>query len=857
LNSESVFKNKQTLFEEISVTNIIKNSEIRTINQVEKLDPGKGVTQYPTEFLFASESIPDFNQIYFDELVAVIFDIENEAELLKNVFNDLTDLKCHINKNNRRTEFIFKNSNKSKDFNTKVLMISGCTGWYRKVQINELMPSKKVDSNEVGINELSYLPIYFEQLKKWDKDEPHAPLPILGDELVRSSVLGSHYINLAKAGYNDFEILEIGKFINRYFISPQLSEDEVIMEKNLSDLIVGVQKKSELFPLNDSTHKLGLIQNDEKTQVIKVGDLLPDAPITHLVLPINYNLSDEATYKVTIKANNSNIVEIAFAPVLVTGIMKDIQTNLEMVRLAWKRGGRWYHKIVNRELMANARKIIELSSEGFPVTSNNANEIVKYLEVTEATNYGLLPKQYVSSQLGWQGSELEKGFLWGEFSVLEDKVIKQTAFNGNNTSEEVVIFRGMDIGDEQIAKGFHMNGSIEKWIKAVQLASEYPKVLLGLYSAFVPPLLEILNCSNFIIDFANRTSTGKTTIQRIAASVVGNPDEKCSNSVLGTWDTTIVWLERASSIITCLPMLLDDTKRAKKPKDVADILYTVANGRGRGRGNLKGISQIKTWFTVLISSGEIPATSFTNDGGTRARVLEIRGLPFGSDDKDTQKLVQTINREVCQNYGHAFPLFVQWIQRKRNEWEIWNDEYQQKVNYFSSLARDNVSGRLAAYAAIIEFTAQLVHRAFKEMGYELPWKYEGCMMLEWPNIAREAEDPTGEENALREIVSWAYSREKHFYGRHETDNNGKLKLPSGGWLGRWDNLNHWKYIAFYPSALKAELERNGYNPKEILNLWNEKNWLDTQTGRFEKSIRVNGERQWVVALKREAIESLP
>jgi hypothetical protein len=38
---------------------------------------------------------------------------------------------------------------------------------------------------------------------------------------------------------------------------------------------------------------------------------------------------------------------------------------------------------------------------------------------------------------------------------------------------------------------------------------------------------------------------------------------------------------------------------------------------------------------VLISSGETPVTSFTEDGGTRARALCVWGAPFGPSSDAT------------------------------------------------------------------------------------------------------------------------------------------------------------------------------------------------------------------------------
>ena len=111
----------------------------------------------------------------------------------------------------------------------------------------------------------------------------------------------------------------------------------------------------------------------------------------------------------------------------------------------------------------------------------------------------------------------------------------------------------------------------------------------------------------------------------------------------------------------------------------------MAHGRGKGRGNVKSIERTGTWKTVLLSTGEGPATGFTQDGGTRARALERYGYPFGRADEVTSKLVRDLNVRVMSHFGHAGPQFVKWLSDNESCWGDLVEIYRLAIDEFSSM----------------------------------------------------------------------------------------------------------------------------------------------------------------------------
>lgn len=588
------------------------------------------------------------------------------------------------------------------------------------------------------------------------------------------------------------------------------------------------------------TNKPGA-KSDDQPDLTPVRELLPDAPVPKEVLiPEDYHLTQDGLYLKPSKAKGSNLVLLAPAPILIAGRQVSISDGTENVRLAWWRDQEWRQVIVERATIAGT-SITDLANNGMPVTTINRNNLIKYLSVFEAQNLDCLPRTLISQQLGWQGDEGSLGFLWG------NTLLPPVSSQGGTL--DAVAFRGADLGDEQIAEAFCSRGSLADWIEVVHQVAEYPRVIIAVCASLTPPLLSILGCPNFVIDWCNPTSTGKTTVLRLGASCWGVPDERSPSSVLLTWDSTRVFINRASSLLQSLPLILDDTKRVKNTRDIPKTLYDVASGRDRGRGSVKGTRKSGFWRTVLLSSGEAPATSFTQDGGTRARVLTLWGPPFGRADDTTAPIVSRLNQAILENCGHAGPKFVEFLVSRRDDWPKWREKYNQvQQSYLNKAGSDPVMGRLCAYFAALDMAAGLAHAAL-----ELPWSYRDPVEALWNDLVSGAEEADMAARALITLMGWARGNQASFFGRNMD------RPPFQGYAGRWDNSGSWEYIAFLPHRLNELLLSFGYEPEAIIRTWHDRGWLVTDKGKNRRQKRVrmdNDQRPWTIAVRRGVVEEM-
>jgi hypothetical protein len=451
--------------------------------------------------------------------------------------------------------------------------------------------------------------------------------------------------------------------------------------------------------------------------------------------------------------------------------------------------------------------------------------------------------------MGWQGDGGRDGFLWGRVLLTAEG---RQAVGG--AQRPAVSFQGADAGDEQLADGLHEAGTLAGWRDAVRAAEPFPKVRLAVCASLAPPLLSVLDAHNFVVDFSGVTSQGKTTTLRVAAGCWGCPDERSPSAALSTWDSTRVWIERASAVLNGLPLVLDDTKRCRRPEDVAQTLYDVASGRGRGRGSPKGMQRAGTWATVLLSSGEAAVTSFTQDGGTHARALKLWGPPFGQADAATAPVVQALDQGVRQHYGHAGPLFVEYLLRKRERWPAWQRSFRRlQEAYARKAAGDPVAGRLAAHFAALTVCARLARRALR-----LPWKWGNPVKELWEELRSQAAEADKAAAALRDVLSWACGHQKDFCGSGTSEE----RQPPGGWAGKWEaGEKHGeapKFVAFFPHRLKEVLAGAGHEYEPTVQTWKDRGWLltDRSSGKARHRCRVGEANAWLIAVGRAAIEEV-
>ena len=403
-------------------------------------------------------------------------------------------------------------------------------------------------------------------------------------------------------------------------------------------------------------------------------------------------------------------------------------------------------------------------------------------------------------------------------------------------------------GLETLSSGWTTAGTWEEWLGIVEILRDHPLAMLAIYASVASVLQHIVKCSNYAVDWSNETSSGKTTALRVAASVWGYPADDDDEGFIYSWDTTKVWVERAAGFLHSLPLILDETKRVKNPKRVADTLYDFCSGKGKGRGTLQGVDKILTWNTVLLSTGEQRLTSFTNDGGTRARVLALQGAPIAGPARTAGIVANTVRGRLYGHYGHLGRKVVEYLVFHHGIWDQFRAEFEKRRDSYAGITNTAVGGRLAAYVASID----LARAVCETIGVPSPTRDPIEYLIQ--AIRDGSSDSDRARDAFLGAASWAAMNRHRFWGSRVALVEG---MPGSGWVGRWDDDNdRWTEICFEPYALRNILERLGFIYDEVVPRWGARGWLEVAARGVTRSKRIDGIATACVCMRRDIYEDI-
>lgn len=539
------------------------------------------------------------------------------------------------------------------------------------------------------------------------------------------------------------------------------------------------------FGKEDGNKKiLKLISQAERIDLsapVPVTASIEDAPV-NLRQPDGWEYSEDGIKKFNKKSYANELV--CRTPIILKQRLKSLDTGDEKIEVAFKRDGKWHQAIFQRSTLFTSRGIVSLSDLGCTVTSENAKQVVQFLSALESENLDLVPRADSTSTFGWQPG---KRFIPGR---------------------ERGIVLDVDPSQQGAASAYRKEGSLDGWVETMRPHRERDKFRFILAASFAAPLLKIIKQRTFFVYNWGNSKAGKTAALKAALSAWGDPEKLMVN-----FNATQVGLERTAALYRDLPLGIDERQLAgSKQENLENIVYMIANGKGKVRGAKSGgVQKTYSWRTVAIATGEEPLARETSKGGVSTRALEIYGGPFEDEHSASQ-----MHQQSADNCGHAGPEFVNRIAELSEESVC--EWYSRMQTYVDSIS-DGKSGSHVSGVAAVAFADALIEEWFFK-GKEMPdsdsleigrKSWERSMDMAKAIMEELMSSTAGDtnENAVQFISDWVISNKAAF---------GEKAI--GTCLGKMSESGNVVYL--FPSLLQRALTQEGYSAQKTLAYMAEK-----------------------------------
>jgi Domain of unknown function (DUF927)/Bifunctional DNA primase/polymerase, N-terminal len=486
---------------------------------------------------------------------------------------------------------------------------------------------------------------------------------------------------------------------------------------------------------------------------------------------------------------------VTFAPLAVTATFEDPEGD-QYVELSWIDRSlgrpRRISRIVSRETAKRGRKLIEtLGSAGLPAVEGDARAVEKWLAEFEAANVGRIPSEQLARWLGWQDD--------GTFvSSPEDGIKVDVPFEEQ---------RGP-------ARAHGRKGTLEGWKKTVAGLVGFPVPRVAVAAALAAPLLKPLGLNSFTLDISSRSTKGKTTALQCALSVWADPSEHAS--AMSNWRTTLYAIEKRLNLVRGIVTVFDETMAVTDDTLIDEVLYQLPMNHGKARSG-GAFGNMLPWETILLSSGERPALSFTTSQGAAARILGTTIAPFGDGGGPAAVAARD---GVLAHHGHAGPEFIQYILSglaQPNGKEALKQRHRQLVEEFRG--GGDMTNRRAPMVAVLALAETLA------CGIGL-LPYEPLDHDVWRGLFT-AHNPTDNRpemalDVLREYVA-GHAHELYSAPRATLGD----RPPFSGWLGVLSSDKGGMKVALLPERVRKVLAEAGYSLDAVVGSWVDAGYLET------------------------------
>jgi putative DNA primase/helicase len=570
-----------------------------------------------------------------------------------------------------------------------------------------------------------------------------------------------------------------------------------------------------------------------------IGEENPLSLPSNVIVPIQcdengyYHKADGSLWK---KAKESSEEDICVSEnyIKVTGLIRTLESD------------KWYTRIEFKDLDGHSQTIDmrcsilldpkeplrALADRGFAVPVHSQKHISAYLQAAKPTR-----RIRQINKTGWIN---DRAYICSSFKVL----------SLDNKEEYELI----DVSKD---RGYGIGGTLEEWQEHVaEYCADNHILTLSLCVGLSGPLQRFFpHIGTTVVNLIGKTSSGKTTALRAAASLWG------SQKYVKQWRATDNSLESIAEAHNDGLLVLDDLGQVDAKK-VGEIAYMLGNQMGKGRCNAdSSLKKIKSWSLSILSSGEVSLEDKLNEDGCRAkggqkvRFIDIDAIV--SDEhgiynnlygfKSGAELSNCLKEQTSKYYGIVSERFVHWLIEQGCLVDRLNSLYQQAkeklINKFCLSEADGEVLRVVDVFALYATTGTLavtfgIFPESLKVNESIEFIFE-----RWLND-RGGKRNVDEEEVVQHVMDFLMQHSANFIelrdGRTE-ENRTTYNL-----LGYFQKENDSTTYYIIPTSFKEEICK-GFSVKTVRHALKKKGMLEMD-GKDNPKKTVNGSRAHFVTI---------
>lgn len=398
-----------------------------------------------------------------------------------------------------------------------------------------------------------------------------------------------------------------------------------------------------------------------------------------------------------------------------------------------------------------------------------------------------------------------------------------------------------------IDSNYQSKGTLEQWQSNISKPiASHSKLVVALSSAFAGQLLAPLEQQTGAgVHFKGQSSKGKTTALYVGCSVWGKPSHYCK-----TWKSTGNALEHTAYIHNDGFLALDEIGEVANPKELGNIAYMLANGKGKARLT----KEIKAkpsyaWKIIFLSTGEKSLKEIMQENGQKTKLgQEIRLIDIDIDQseyglfdqidfaedgaKQSRQLVERSN----QAYGVAGMAWLRYLTQDKEK--VISQAKQLLEQYHLELIAEHKQGHIVRVAnafALIAVAGELATQAgITAWQTGTAFNAVKAVFNDWVNSFEYVGDYQTKEYILH-VKAFFEANESSRFEAITPDPDHIEKIINR--VGYWKIENGEKLFLVLPEQFKNEVCKGHDNRKVAKALLIEK-LLEHDTGKTTKTVRL-------------------